>query len=192
MRHPEVRREPVAERRSDGPDHRDGARGSDLQRDDAPADPAHTGHFRNPLPLANGTLIVSHTAETRQDKTEGAIDHPRTRYDFRLKTTRSDEQFIVADRLLTAGINKTVTCWSPDVLMTFDGPLWEIQPVEVRPSARPARRFSPLESPEAKILSEESVDEAALRKWLTDSDLSLIVSRNVEQQQEDGGAPPAS
>jgi hypothetical protein len=150
-----------------------------FNEDNAPADPAHTGHFRNPLPLANGTLVVAHTDETRQDKDDGSVDHPAVRYDFRLKTTRAAGEYLVADQALTAGIKKSITYWSPDVLVTFDGPLWEIQPVEVRPTARPARRFEPLESPEATILSDESVDEAALRKWLTDSDLSLIVSRNV-------------
>ncbi len=147
--------------------------------DGTPPDPAHTGHFRNPLPLADGTLVVSHTDETRADKDDGTVALPKVRYAFRLKTTRSDGQLMVADQPLTAGISKSITCWSPDVQVTYDGPLWEIQPVEVLARPRPLRRFEPLESPEAQILSEEGVDEAALRKWLTDGNLSLIVSRNV-------------
>src|SRR6185369_4219248 len=36
-------------------------------REDAqPLDPAHTGLYRDPLPLSDGKLIASHTAETRQ------------------------------------------------------------------------------------------------------------------------------
>jgi hypothetical protein len=147
--------------------------------DGAPADPAHTGHFRNPLPLASGALIVAHTDETRKDKDDGTPDHPAVRYAFRLKTTKSDGTYVVADQPLTGGIQKSLTWWSPDVLVTYDGPLWEVEPVEVRPRIRPIRRFEPLETPEAKILSDESVDEPTLRKWLMDQNLSLIVSRNV-------------
>lgn len=147
--------------------------------DGAPADPAHTGHFRNPLPLASGALIVAHTDETRKDKDDGTPDHPAVRYAFRLKTTRSDGTYLVADQPLTSGIQKSLTWWSPDVLVTYDGPLWEVEPVEVRPRLRPIRRFEPLDTPEAKILSDESVDEPTLRKWLVEQNLSLIVSRNV-------------
>ena len=86
---------------------------------------------------------------------------------------------MLADLPLTGGIHKAITYWSPDILVTYDGPLWEIEPVEVRPRQRPIRRFEPLESPEAKILSDESVDEPTLRQWLTNQNLSLIVSRNV-------------
>jgi hydrazine synthase alpha subunit-like protein len=147
--------------------------------DSALPDPTHTGHFRNPLPLSDGTLVVAHTDETRQDKDDGTLERPAVRYAFRLKTTRAEGQYLVADRPLTPGIKKSIVYWNPDVLVSYDGPLWELSPVEVRERPRPVRRFEPLEAPEAKILSDESVDEAALRKWLTDSDLSLIVSRNV-------------
>ena len=147
--------------------------------DGSPADPAHTGHFRNPLPLSSGMLVVAHTDETRKDRDDGTPDHPAVRYAFRLKTTKSDGTFLVADQPLTGGIHKAITYWSPDILVTYDGPLWEIEPVEVRPRQRPIRRFEPLESPEAKILSDESVDEPTLRQWLTNQNLSLIVSRNV-------------
>jgi hypothetical protein len=150
-----------------------------FNEDGAPPDPTHTGHFRNPLPLSDGTLVVAHTDETRQDKDDGTLESPAVRYAFRLKTTRPEGQYLVADQALTAGIEKTITYWDPDTLVTYKGPLWEIQPVEVRARNRPIRRFEALESPEAKVLSDESVDEASLRKWLTDSNLSLIVSRNV-------------
>ncbi len=36
----------------------------------------------------------------------------------------------------------------------------------------------PLEAPEASVLSEEAVDESALRTWLRNNNLALIVTRN--------------
>src|SRR4029453_6975375 len=29
--------------------------------------PNHSGHYRNPTPLSDGTILVTHTAETRAD-----------------------------------------------------------------------------------------------------------------------------
>ncbi|MBL8304724.1 MAG: hypothetical protein JNM26_18380, partial [Ideonella sp.] len=42
----------------------------------------------------------------------------------------------------------------------------------------PARRSAVLESPEAAVLAEMQVDEAALRAWMRSRDLALIVTRD--------------
>lgn len=39
---------------------------------DPPAPADHSGHYRDPLPLSNGTLVAAHTAETRADATPAA------------------------------------------------------------------------------------------------------------------------
>ena len=140
----------------------------------------HSGHYRNPLPLADGTLAAIHTPETREDRNDGTRARPRSRYDFRLKTlVRLPNGFWTADQPLTSGISKPVTYWDPDVLVTYDGQLWELDPVEVRVRARPPRRVSSLGVPELQILAQENVPLSALTSYLVQNDMALLVSHDV-------------
>jgi hypothetical protein len=148
--------------------------------DDGATPPAgHSGLYRNPLPLSDGTLVASHTVEKRQDRNEGTRERPRSRYDFRLKTLRASGGSFVADQPLTAGLTKSLSWWDPDVMVTYDGPLWELDPVEVRPRQRPLARTVTLERPEADIFAEEGVSEAEMSAYLKRNNLALIVSRDV-------------
>jgi len=152
------------------------------------------GHYRDPLPLANGTMLVVHTSESRDDDNEGSRAQPKSRYAFRIKT--------IAGETLTSGMPGSVTYWDPDVLVTWSGELWELSPVEVRARPRPVSRASRMEEPEARIFREEGVDPAAFRASLAAKNLALVVSRNVttrdaaDQQQpwnlRVAGAAPAS
>ena len=137
------------------------------------------GHFRDPLPLANGTLLASHTSETRDDDNDGTRAAPQSRYAFRIKTLVEENGAWVAGEPLTPGIHGSVSYWDPDVLVSWSGEMWELQPVEVRARTRPARRVTPLEEPEAKIFREEGVDPAAFRASLASRNLAVVVSRNV-------------
>ncbi|HVT02306.1 MAG TPA: hypothetical protein VHL58_02900 [Thermoanaerobaculia bacterium] len=141
--------------------------------------PDHTGLYRNPLPLADGTLVVVHTAETRSDGNEGTREKPRSRYDFRLKTIQREGTFWRAGDPLTAGISKAVSYFDPDVLVSFSGNLWELDPVEVRARPRPARLSPKLEQQELDVFSQEGVNVSELKKYLQDRSLALIVSRDV-------------
>jgi hypothetical protein len=145
--------------------------------------PFHSGLYRDPLPLSNGTLIAAHTAETRQDSNVGSGSAPQSRYDFRLKTltttVTANGTYWVADQALTSGITKTVSYWSPDVLLTYSGLLWELNPVEVRARPIPATPAYPLPGPEQQIFNQVGVDPAALKNYLIQNNLALAVSRNV-------------
>jgi hypothetical protein len=148
--------------------------------DNRPADPTHSGHYRNPLPLSDGTLIAAHTAETRADKNDGTREQPRLRYAFRLKVIPpGPDGARRAGRALTRGIRVNIAYWDPDVQVRFNGELWELDPVELRPRARPQRRVALLPAPERAVLQEEGVEETALRNYLRAKNLALIVSRNV-------------
>lgn len=129
------------------------------------------GHYRDPLPLADGTLLAVHTAEMRDDGNEGTRAAPKSRYAFRIKTINGEA--------LTNGIQGSVSYWDPDVLVSWSGEMWELSPVEVRARTRPARRTTPVEEPEARIFREEGVDQAAFRANLASRNLALIVSRNI-------------
>ncbi|MCU1227612.1 MAG: hypothetical protein JWO97_496, partial [Acidobacteria bacterium] len=110
-----------------------------------------SGHYRDPLPLSDGTLVAAHTTELRADENDGTRAAPRSRYAFRLRTLVQQSGAYVPGEALTAGIQGSVSYWDPDELVTWSGELWELNPVEVRARTRPARRVTPLEEPEAKI-----------------------------------------
>jgi hypothetical protein len=130
-----------------------------------------TGHYRDPLPLSDGTLLVVHTSETRDDENDGTRALPASRYAFRIKTLDGTP--------LTNGIPGNISYFDPDVLVTWAGTMWELQPVEVRARTRPLPRVAQLEAPEAQVFSEEGVDPEQFRRDLQGRNLAVVVSRNV-------------
>ncbi|HEX9984936.1 MAG TPA: hypothetical protein VGF69_16865 [Thermoanaerobaculia bacterium] len=142
-----------------------------------PAD--HSGHYRDPLPLANGMLLASHTSEVRPDRNDGTRANPKSRYAFRIKELVPRNGAFVAAEPLTPGLTATVSYWDPDVLVTWSGELWELHAVEVRARPKPVPRTTPLEEPEAKVFREEGVDPITFRRDLATRNLALIVSRDV-------------
>lgn len=142
-------------------------------------DPEHTGFLRNPLPLSDGSLIAVHTPETRADDNEGSRANPVSRYDFRIKALAWDGTSWLPSTPLTAGITKTISYWDPDVLVSYSGELWELDPVEVRPRTRPAELTVPLPAPEQSVFDDEGVSVATFREMLESQGLALIVSRDV-------------
>ena len=160
--------------------------------DGDPVPPDHSGHYRDPLPLTDGQLVAAHTPETRAAGNDGTRSEPDPRYDFRLRTLElAANGSMEAAVALTAGIVKEVTYWDPDVLVHYDGPFWELSPVEVKPRPMPPLTAeSSLEPPEAQIFAEEGVDELQLRAQLAADGLALIVSRNVTTRDSDDRQQP--
>lgn len=146
--------------------------------------PNHSGFYRNPLPLSDGMLIAAHTANTRKEQNIGSATNPRSRFDFRLKTiVPGTNGYLIAGQRLTAGIRKRVQYYDPYNLITFDGLLWELDPVEVVARPVPPLTQAPaLQSPEQQALAAESVQLSALKAFLSANDLALIVSRNVTRR----------
>jgi hypothetical protein len=144
--------------------------------------PAGTGHYRNPLPLSDGTLVASHSPGDEELESAGTTESPSFSYAYRLRVVTGADGAAAPGAYLTAGLHRRVTGWSPDVRTTWEGELWELDPVEVAPRTRPARRTSHHDTPELSIFEAVGVDEAALRQWLRDKELALVVSRNVTQR----------
>jgi Hydrazine synthase alpha subunit middle domain len=134
----------------------------------------HSGHYREPLPLSDGTLIAVHTAETH-----GTSGSYSGNYDFRLKRLKKSGIVWIADQPLTTGLNKTLSYWNPDQKVEFNGALWELNPVEVRARVRPARRAVRLEVPEQQMFSQAGVELGKLQTWLVQNNLAVAVARNV-------------
>ncbi len=159
---------------------------SDAPAPDGPATPSgHPGLFRNPLPLANGSIVAVRTSEARPDRrTAGPLS---SRYDFHLvELDAGDPYRTPGQRLIPAGISKAISYFDNYEYRqhTYDGVLWELDPVEVRARSRPAARTNPLPSVELGVFEEElgAAGTQALRDFLIDNELALIVSRNVTRR----------
>ena len=158
--------------------HPDTAEASDDPGDD------HSGLYRNPRELSDGQLIASHTAETRRDENEGTSGAPLSRYDLRLKIIDRSGEYAVPGPPLTAGngIEKTVSYWNPYEFVSYSGPLWEIDAVEVVSRPTPPDPESTLEQPELDAIAAAGVSQTQLRAYLSANDLALIVARDVTQR----------
>jgi hypothetical protein len=145
----------------------------------------HSGLYRDPAPLSDGSLIAVHTAYTGGDSNIGSAAAPQSRYDFRLKQLTQSGAYFSATQALTPGIKKTISYWQPDYLISYnDVQLWELQPVELKSRTRPTATHPGLEAPELAAFSAAGVDVAALQNYLRDNNLALIVSRNVTTRDE--------
>jgi hypothetical protein len=140
----------------------------------------HSGLYREPLPLSDGQVVVVHTSATKQDQNQGTSTNPQSLYDFRLKLlAAAGNGYQSGGQTLTSGIIKTISYWSPDELVSYSGPLWELNPVEVRARPRPQRPSPQLQAPELAAFASAGVDPAAFQAYLTKNNLALAVSRNV-------------
>ena len=139
----------------------------------------HPGLFRNPLPTVGGALLAVHTEESRADANEGTRALPQTRYDFRIKTLQASGDHWVAGEPLTDGIIESLSWFDPDVRVTYEGPMWELSPVELRARIRPEVEAVELGEPERLAFEEADVAVEQLKQFLANEDLALVVSRNV-------------
>mgnify|MGYP001570871304 CR=1 FL=1 len=151
----------------------------------------HSGLYRNPLPLFDGTLIAVHAGErsagvpeTRQAANEGTRALPDARYKFRMRdlvpTSGECAGHAKYGTPLTSGIVKTLWFWDPDVRVDYvNVALWELDPVEVRSRPVPNPPAPPLGGPEQSVFADEQVDIAQFRAFLGAQKLALVVSRDV-------------
>lgn len=146
-----------------------------------PAD--FSGHYRNPLPLSDGQMVAAWVAEPRVAANDGTRAQPNPRYKFRLHSLIADTggyQRADPNGALTAGISKSLSWWDPDVLVSYNGPLWELSAVEVRARPVPPDSASAAaELPEAQAFAAATVDFQAFSAFLAQRGLGVLVSRNV-------------
>ncbi len=145
----------------------------------------HSGLYRDPLVLSNGTLIAVHTSETRYDDEEGTAPYTESRYDFRLKVLKEENGYWIPDTsLFSTPITKAISYYDPDNLVQYDGDLWETFPVEVRVRTKPNMTAENLPSIEANVFAAENVEISSFKSFLEKNNLALIVSRNVTSRDD--------
>jgi hypothetical protein len=161
----------------------------DTRTPDATPSVNHSGMYRNPMPLSDGQVIVSHSHETDYDQNIGAAGAPLSKYDYRIRLLEPTGSYFKAGAvaLTGAGITKTVSWWDPDQLLTYSGVLWETYPVEVK--ARPLPTNSTL-TPETVASSEQAIFAAAgvnlhdFQKFLRRNNLSVLAIRDVTSRDD--------
>jgi len=140
-------------------------------------DPEHVGLFRDPLTLTNTTIVASHTSANRQTPDGVFID---TLYDFKIKTLMTNPAGdLVPEVNLTSLGNVNITFFDPDNLITYNGPLWELQAVEVVVRLQPTMTVEEIQTPEMTVFSEENVNENSFREYLKSKNLAVVVMRDI-------------
>lgn len=135
------------------------------------------GRFRNPLPLSDGRLVASHTSAQLPPPEDNSLPN------LRLRFLVQANPYYVPDAYLTQGLHKKISWWDGQQIRHYDGLLWELEAVELRPRLRATTsaantKESQLALPERQVFQEQGVDEARLRDWLIQNKLALIITRN--------------
>jgi hypothetical protein len=143
--------------------------------------PSPIGHFRDPLPMSDGTLVAAF-ANTYPAEPTPAPAVPT--YHFRLTTLNKNltaNGDAINSTLLTAGLTKTVSYFVGANLVTqTNAPMWELQPVEVLARTPPATTIAaPLATPELAAFAAAGVNESAFKQYLQQNNLAVLVMRNV-------------
>jgi len=146
--------------------------------------PPGIGHFRDPLPRADGTLVASF-ANTFPAEPNTAT----ATYNFRLVTLNKNTTAnadSVNSGFLTPGATKTVSYYVGANLVTQTNvAMWELQAVEVTTRTTPPIKVQPpLATPEQGAFTATGVAEQDLRNYLNKFDLALVVMRNVAQRDD--------
>lgn len=142
--------------------------------------PNHSGLYRDVRPLIDGRVLVSHTDNTESDENLGTPTNPISKFDLRLKLLEPHgPNLMKAGAPLTGGIYENISWWQPFKTVYYNGPLWELDAVEVRARATPPMPNPPLELPELTAFALAGVDVDVFRAWLWQQGLALIVVRDV-------------
>ncbi|MDB6059872.1 MAG: hypothetical protein JWO95_3716 [Verrucomicrobiales bacterium] len=143
------------------------------------------GLFRNPLPMSDGSLLAAYTRTFTAtnfggwDTNLGTASAPTSMYQFRLMTLTKSGAIWVTNALVTTGLTNIAIYWDGTTLVTNAGPLWELQPVEVRSRSVPPLVVTPPATIEQQVFASESVDMPTFQADLAQRGLALVVSRNV-------------
>ncbi len=153
----------------------------------------HTGFYRNPLPTTDGVLIASHSP-THVADVRSKTPSPSSAYAFQLRSLTLRNGYMEPEEFLTKGITESIK-WvdiksSTPRVVTFNGALWEMDPVEVVARTVAERPSPALAEQELAVFEEEHVDVASFKRFLADSNQALIISRDITQRDPDDKQQP--
>lgn len=150
------------------------------------------GHYRDPLPLSDGTLLAVYTPDPRQESGKGDGPYGNETYRFRIRHLgpKDGTSYVTAGAPITPGITKTISIFDNQSFkdVTWTGEMWELYPVEVAPRPKPAAVTEALPDIEKKVLDQAMTTKGgidALRAYLVEKNLALLVSRNVTRRADE-------
>lgn len=138
--------------------------------------------YRQAVPLSDGTLLTVHTTARSTDGAPipGTAPQQFDDYNFRLRAmTGAVGSMTPGGFVLAAQPAANVTYFVGATLTAYNGPMWEVDPVEVGSRSRPTSNASFIPGLEQMVFQEEGVDLPTFQNFLRVNDLALIVSRNV-------------
>jgi len=170
---------------------------TDPQTADAPeatesAPAGAEGHYRDPLPLSDGTLVAVATPDPRQESGKGEGPFGNETYKFRIRhmVPKEGTSYLTAGAPLTPGITKKVSYFDNTAFAeaSYTGEMWELFPVEVVARPKPATRTFEVPEIERKIIDEAmqlSGGYEGLRDYLIQNGLALTISRDVTRRMDE-------
>ena len=164
--------------------------------------PYNIGHFRDPLPMSDGSLIAAFANTPGIGSEPAGLPLPPSTYQFRLYplvavSQNSATEYVPAGSpLISGGISKTGIQYNytsniagtPNGTVNYSGALWELQPVEIVARATPpGSAQSPLTgTPEQAVFDAynlahpgNGVTVAEMQQFLRAQNLALVVIRNA-------------
>ena len=159
----------------------------------------NTGIVRDPSFLSDGRLMGSFTEGPQITSSYGGVSQgpigpafipaQNNPFTIRVSTTPTD---------LTTGCTPfslaqtSVTYYADGQLQQFNGQMWQLQPVEVITRAVPATSTETLQPQEIEMFQEAGVSVTAMRNWLRENEMALVVSRDVTSRDDADRQQPFS
>ncbi len=143
--------------------------------------PGFSGRYRNPTVLSNGTILAAHTSTASYAANLGTRPAPVPSYLYRIRRLAAvaGGELAPGDPL-TGGIQRSVSFWDPDVMVSYSGEFWELSPVEVVARARPPLQLEPpVEAPEQQAAAAADTNLDSLREFMRAWNLGLVVVRDA-------------
>ncbi|HEX2567988.1 MAG TPA: Calx-beta domain-containing protein [Polyangia bacterium] len=139
--------------------------------------------YRTPVPLADGNLVASQVGNvTQTDYNNGTVAQPASLYALRLMSLKLSGSTYVPDIPLTAGININTSYYVGSTLVSYNGPAWELDPVEVAPRSMPTPLMTPVSPIEAGVFNSVGVHIPTFQNYLRAQNAALSVSRDVTKR----------
>src|SRR5262249_23487472 len=137
----------------------------------------------------DGTILAVHTPTVNPEQ-GGSNPLGSNYYAFRIQSLdpkNDNSGYWAAGAYFTTGISKSVTYWDNNAYkqLAYNGTMWELDPLEGGPRTKPVTREATIPTIETDLLDQLLAANGgipALKQYLVDHGLALVISRNVTRR----------